>query len=31
MHHYRDWGATAAGRSPWSVIKKEVFYRAEIL
>ncbi len=26
--HYRDWGATAAGQSPWSVIRKEVFYRA---
>ncbi len=23
MQHYRDWGATAAGRSPWSVIRKE--------
>jgi len=26
---YRDWGAPAAGRSPWSVIRQEVFYRAE--
>ena len=24
IQHYRDWGATAAGRSPWSVIRKEV-------
>ncbi len=24
IQHYRDWGATAAGRSPWSVIRKEL-------
>ncbi len=28
MQHYRDWGATAAGQSPWSVTGKEVFNRA---
>jgi len=29
IQHYRDWGAPAAGRSPWSAIRKEVFYKAE--
>jgi hypothetical protein len=27
IQHSRDWGAPAAGQSPWSVIRKEVFYR----
>jgi len=27
IRHYRNWGAIAAGRSPWSVIRKEVFSR----
>ncbi len=28
IQHNRNWGATAAGRSPSSVIRKEVFYKA---
>jgi hypothetical protein len=28
IQHNRNWGATAAGQSPWSVIRKEIFYRA---
>ncbi len=26
MQNYRDWGATAAGQSPWSVTRKECIH-----